>query len=289
MSDLNPQGLRRMLTLRQFPLFESADLDELATVAENLVETTIPEGTVIATAGSRLRAVQLILEGRIETKPRGQTWREKQVFGALEVFADREFAHTAVAATELHTLQLSAHDIGEVLEDNFGVLLTTLRELAGRVLAAPPPQRICTCQFSGTPLGLVERLILLRQQLPFTAARLQALATLAHASDEVQWPAGTVIVRAGDPATGGWILIDGTARSVNSEQSRVLEPGAAIGHIETLAGREHTATVETTMPVRALRSSASAIFDVLEDHTDVGLAMMSTFAGALLDATARLN
>jgi len=277
-----------MLQLRQFPLFETIDLDELATIAENLVETTIPTGTQIATAGARIRGVHLVLDGRIESVPHSQTWSAHQVFGALEVLAHRAAAHSAVAVTDVHTLHLPAGEVGEVLEDNFGVLLATVRELAGRLLAtAPPIARTCACNAS--PLGLVERLIVLRQQLPFASARLQALATLAHASEEVRWPAGAVIARAGEPASAGLVIIEGAARALHGDRAQLLETGAAIGHLETLAGLPHRATIETTLPVRALRSGAPAIFDVLEDHTDVGLAMTTTFAGALLDATAQLN
>jgi CRP-like cAMP-binding protein len=289
MHDLDARGLRRMLRLRQFPLFESTDLDELATIAENLVETTIPAGTVIATAGSRPRCLQLILDGLIESSPAGQSWHARQVYGALELFAGRDVTRTALAATDVRALQLSADDLGEVLEDNFGVLVATLRELAGRLLVASPPAPRTTPLSTPGPLGLVERLIVLRQQLPFVGARLQALATLAHASEEVTWRPGSVIVRAGEPATCGLVVLEGYANVRRGDRARVLEAGAQIGHLETLAGREHLATVEAVTPVRALRSSASAIFDILEDHTDVGLAMMATFAAALLDASARLN
>ena len=48
MPELHPHGLRRMLSLRQFRLFENAELDELAMIAENVFDTTIPAGTVIA-------------------------------------------------------------------------------------------------------------------------------------------------------------------------------------------------------------------------------------------------
>lgn len=289
MRDLPPQGLRRMLRLRQFPLLESADLDELATIAENLTETTIPAGTVVATAGTRLHRVYLVIDGTIETRPQRHTWGPRQVFGALEVFASREVAHTAVAATEVHALQLSAADIGEVLEDNFGVLLTVLRELAARLVTTSPATPRTNWLAQPGPLGLVERLILLRQQLPFACARLQALATLAHASDEISWPAHTVIVRAGEPATSAFIVIAGTARSIRGDSTQLLGAGTAIGQLETLAGVHHTATIETVEPVRALRSRAPAMLDVIEDHTDVGLGMIATFSGALLDATPRLN
>jgi CRP-like cAMP-binding protein len=290
MPDLDPQGLRRMLQLRQFPLFETSDLDELAMIAENLVEAIIPQGSVIATAGSRLHGVLLIVDGKIETRPRTQTWGPRQVFGALEVLASRDVTHTAVAATDVKALQLSASDIGEVLEDNFGVLLATLRQLATRLVAlSPSPPRATAIATTSSPLGLVERLIVLRQQLPFAAARLQALATLAHASDEITWPAGTVIARAGELATSGFVIIEGSALATRGDLVQVVEAGASIGHLETLAGLHHTATIQTTQAVRALRSGAPAMLDVLEDHTDVGLAMMATFSSALLDVSPRLN
>ena len=41
--------------------------------------------------------------------------------------------------------------------------------------------------------------------------------------------------------------------------------------------------IEATSPVRILRSRGSAILDVIEDHTDVGLAMLATFSRTLLD------
>ncbi|HEY5924178.1 MAG TPA: cyclic nucleotide-binding domain-containing protein [Kofleriaceae bacterium] len=284
MSDVNLLTLRRMLRLRKFPPFEHADLDELATIAENLVETTLPAGSVIATPGSRLRSIHLILDGRVET--RNQSWGAHQAYGALEVFADREVTQTAVAATPLHTLQLFARDLGEVLEDNYGVLLATVRELAARVLAlAPPPPRRPAIAPTGT-LGLVERLIVLRHQLPFASARLQALATLAHASDEIVLPANTVMTRAGETATSAFVIISGAAASTHGGDTELLAAGAPIGYLETLANLRYRTTIETRTDVRALRSRGSAILDVIEDHTDVGLAMLATFASTLLDRPA---
>jgi CRP-like cAMP-binding protein len=290
MPELHPHGLRRMLSLRQFRLFENAELDELAMIAENVFDTTIPAGTVIASPGSRLRGVHLILRGSIKAHPSGQTWGPRSAFGALEVFANRECRHSAIAATDLQTLHICASDIGEILEDNFTVLLATLRELASRVASfghgwacAPIPTT------PANPLGLVERLILLRQQLPFTSARLQALAALADASDEMMWPAHSVVTREGELATCGFVIIDGSVIATRAGTTQRLERGAPIAHLETLAGLPHSTTINTTSPVRVLRSQAAAILDVLEDHTDVALAMLATFAGALLDGATHLN
>jgi CRP-like cAMP-binding protein len=283
MPDLGPATLRHVLALRQFPIFAGVAIDELATMAENLVSVRYPAGTVIAQRRAR-PALELIVTGRIAAG--GSSWGPRQVFGALEIAAGRELAETAVAAEDTTTLQLSATDFGEVLEDNFGVLVSALRELSVGMLRLAPPDVQLPSSFVAGRLGLVERLIVLRNQLPFRTARLQALATLAHASDDVTWPADTTIVRAGELAAYGLVVVEGTLR-VRDEAgaTRIVEAGAATGWLETLAGVRHRDTIETLSPVRALRSSGTAILDVLEDHTDVGLAMITAFAGVLLDAS----
>ena len=286
MPDFNPIVLRRMLALRQFPMLAGIDLDELATVAENVVEASFPAGTVIACPGGRLPAVHLIIDGGIEFGPHARVMGPRHVFGALEVLAGRGSAASAVAATPTQTLQLSAPDLGEILEDNFGILLSTLRDLADRLMhVAPSPSRSAFPAHTGR-LGLVERLILLRQQLPFATARLQALATVARAAEEISWPTGTIVSTAGDPAVSALVVIEGALRaSDHGGATRVLRAGDPLGYLETLAGRSHSITVEALTPVRVLRNAGPDLLDVLEDHTDLGLTMIATFAGALLDAS----
>ena len=282
MSDRNPTMLRRMLALRQFPLFAGAELDELATLADNVIETTLPAGAVVAAAGAHLPSLHCVIDGRIASA--NVTWGPRDVCGVLEVLARREPTATAVAAVETRTLQLSGGELGEVLEDNFGVLLSVLRALAGRALATAarsgrPAPRLA----SVGPLGLVERLIVLRRQVPFAKARLQALATLAQASEELTLPAGAVLTRAGAPATRAIVVIEGALQGRRLDGDPVVHgPGDAIGMFETLGGLRYRETIEATAPVRALASSGSALFDVLEDHTDVGLAMLATLASTLL-------
>ena len=281
MADVNPKLLRRMLALRQFPMFATAELAELATIAENLVPARFPAGAVIAPAGARLPGLHLVLEGRIEAS---RSWGPRQIFGALEVLARRDHAAAAVAAIETCTLQLSSSDLAEVLEDNFGVLLAVVRELAARTLAAGPPAPPIAVPSGGVGLGLVERLIVLRQLLPFAGARLQGLAMLAHGSEEVDWAQGAIVARAGELASGSLLVLDGVLRGRGPGNAACeLGRGHAFGALETLAGTGHTATLEAVTPVRALHSSGTAMLDVLEDHPDIGMSMVSAFARGLLD------
>jgi len=285
MSDHDPIVLRRLFALRQFPMFAGVDLAELAVVAENADAVTLPPGTIVAVPGTPLSALQLVLDGQIAMPGFSSVWGPHQAFGLLEVLATRELAAPAVAVSETHTLQLRAADVEDVFEDNFGLLTATLRELATRLIAVDLPRaRAIDEAFPAAPLGLVDRLIILRHQVPFAAARLQPLAMLAYAATEVSVPADEIVVRAGELARHATLVLGGTLQARGPDRAvRVIGPGEGFGVFETLAGRAHHATIETLTPVRVLQFTSTAIFDVLEDHTDVGLAMLATFARALLD------
>ena len=140
MLDELPGSLRRVLALRQFSALSSVDLTELAMVAENVVETTLLAGNRIVAAGARVPALHLIVDGRIESGD--DSWGPRDTFGLLEVLARRPAETPAIAAVDTRVFRITAGDLREILEDNFGLLRAMLRELAGRLreaLAAPGP------------------------------------------------------------------------------------------------------------------------------------------------------
>jgi CRP-like cAMP-binding protein len=185
---------------------------------------------VVATAGSPLTAVHLVLDGEIATVgSERRTWAPCQVFGALEVLADRDASATTMTTVATTTLQLLAPDVLEILEDSFGVMLAALRGLAAAQSTRRPPRARTAAVHS---LGLVERLILLRQQLAFSRAPLESLVALAHAAEDATLPAGRVVTRAGAAGTSSYLIVEGTARATDeSRAARVLGAGDAIGHL----------------------------------------------------------
>jgi CRP-like cAMP-binding protein len=277
MLELDPFILPRMLALRHFSVFAGAELGELAMLAENVVEGTFARGAVVAAAGARPPALQMIVDGQIAMT--GRTWGPREVFGTLEVLARRDLTAPAIAVVDTRTLQLFASDITDVLEESTSALRAMVRDLAGQMATHHPLARTPTLVSVTAPLGFVERLIVLRQLVPFASARLEAVATLAQASEEVRFPAGAIVARAGDRATAAFIVVDGRLRGGES----LLGPGDAIGALEALAELGHPLTIVATTAVRALKSTTKAIFDVLEDHADFGMAMISSFAALLLD------
>jgi CRP-like cAMP-binding protein len=290
MDELHPFVLRRIFAMRQFRVLAAAELRELATLAENVSEVRFAKGAVIAKAGVRLPALHLVIDGEVELQPSGQLVGPREVLGALEVFARREPAMTAIATRDTHTLQLLASDVTDLLEENYSVLRATLQDLAARMVVHTPALRAPLAPPVADPLGFVDRLILLRKQPSFANARIDALAMLARAFDEVKVPAGTVLARRGEPATSAFVVVEGTLQVTDGDGfARILEPGDTISSFETLADLPHAVTAIARTPVRALSHPATAIYDVIEDHTDLGLTMIRGFARELIRAPVRPN
>lgn len=281
MADFNPFVLRRMLALKQFPIFAGAELGELAMLADNVAEATFPAGALIAPPGARPSAIQLVLGGQIAMRgSRTETWGPHEMFATLEVLARRALAEPAIATVETKTLQLFASDVTEVLDENIGVLLAVLRTLAARLARSQRTEHPQRLHMATRPLGFVDRLNVLRRQPLFASARLEVLATLAHASEEIEVAKGDALVRAGELAAACYVIVDGDTRN---EGGRSVGSGASVGMLETLGDLTHGSTIEAIAPTRALKTSATTLFDVIEDHTEFGLAMIRAFSNSLLD------
>ena len=283
MSEFNPLALRRLLLLHQFPMFVAAELGTLALLAENVFEQTFRAGMTIATVDTRPSGIHFIISGSV-ARAGYATLGPRTVLSALEVFARRDIAVTATAVVETHTLKVQPDDLTDLLEDNFWLMQTALRDLAARLAPRVAPGSGSSIGLApSTGLGLVERLILLRAQPAFAGVRLEALTELANAAEERHWTAGTIAARAGDPATAATIVASGALRSGIHE----IGPGQAFGALETLGEVAYASTIVASTDVYALAFSAATIYDVLEDHADFGRAMIATFAQALL-ATPRV-
>lgn len=291
MRDHSPVPVQRVLALRQYPGFADADLAELAVLADNVVENHLTAGAFVTRPG-RVPAIHLVLEGRIEMA--GRSWGPRELVGPIEAMAGRPVTAPMIATVETRTLSVGAAEFADILEDNFGLLSNVWRAVARLLLAAqqrrtaPSPRRPATPQLAVSAagsLGLVDRLLALRRQTPFAHGKIQALSALAQAAHEQHWPAGASLTRAGDAATSSLIILEGAVRLTRS--GRVLVPGDTLGTVESLAEALHDDTAEALTEVRALACPAAAMFDVIEDHTDLGLATIASLASELLDELAR--
>lgn len=285
MSDHAPIVIRKMLALRRFPILDDVDLREVAVVAENARALTYPAGAAVVSAGAPVDTVTLVLEGELSSPTTPSSWGPHSAFGMLEALAGRDAAAPVIATTDTRVLQLRAFQVEDILEDNFGILSATLRRFASRLARdrhlARPVDLVDT-----TALGLVERLVLLRQLVPFTDSRLRSLAMVAADAREQTWESHTRVVTAGDRAGELHVILEGTLRMMrDGHVVRELRPGDSFATFETLARSLHELDVETVTAARTLTCSGNTIYDVIEDQTDLGIGILRTCARALLDGT----
>ncbi len=276
---------QRLLILRQVPGFAETDLSELASIAENLIETAFEPGDVVSAPPSRVSAIHVIVSGMLASGT--AHWGPLRLFGAFEVIAGRGVPRPVIALMPTRTLRLAASDFAEVLEDNYSILSSARRVLASRLIEVSRTGSWRSSRPVAGPrpelrLGLVDRLIALRQQMPFATARIQALAAIAHGADEVRVTEGTIVQDKGTYADAMWVVLAGVLRTIGPD-ARVYGPGESFGILEALGEVSHDTTVEALTSARLLRVPAIAVLDVMEDHTDFALGMISKLASELLD------
>jgi CRP-like cAMP-binding protein len=102
-----------------------------------------------------------------------------------------------------------------------------------------------------------------------TEASRPMLERMATDAEEVEAPAGTVVIREGDEADAFYVLLDGQvgvrARGEEAVERELppMESGAWFGEIGLLEHIPRTATVTTTVPSRMLRIPGESFVDAL--------------------------
>lgn len=117
-----------------------------------------------------------------------------------------------------------------------------------------------------------------------SAAALDALATIAVTIDR---PAGTLIQFEGDPAEAMYIVIDGRvkiSRLALRGREQVLHvagPGDHFNSVPIFDGGPCPANAQSLTSVRLLVLPRAGLIGVIEQHPEVGLALLREFTGRL--------
>jgi CRP-like cAMP-binding protein len=262
----DPALIRKMLALRQFPAFTRADVNELVLLAENVAERSFAAGELVGAQHLYFVTDGMLGAGDVHAGPH-------EILGWLDAVAERH-AKPAHALVPTRTLAIDASDYLDVLDDSFGLLLATIRDLAVRVCALGERRdRAELPRIRHDALGLAERILVLRQLFPLSCARLDPLSILAHAAVERRCARGDEIT------ADALIVLAGSVRAGD----RVLAPGDAIGIVEALANTPIDVTLRAATDARVLELRSATLCDVLEDHTDVALAIARALGEVLVD------
>jgi CRP/FNR family transcriptional regulator, cyclic AMP receptor protein len=116
----------------------------------------------------------------------------------------------------------------------------------------------------------------------FSACSKRDLARIAALTDEIDVPAGKVLIRQGDPGREFFVIMEGTARvTVRGKRSTRMGPGECFGELALLhsAPRSATVTAETHMHLAVLNSREFST--LLEDLPSVARKVLAAVAERL--------
>jgi len=101
---------------------------------------------------------------------------------------------------------------------------------------------------------------------------------MSSANPFVEFPAGEVIVREGEPASALFIIDSGTVSVARADHPQKvlaqLGPGDFFGEMSILQEQAHSASVTAIAPVRALRIDAAAFHGVLRENVEIAVLLM---------------
>jgi CRP/FNR family transcriptional regulator, cyclic AMP receptor protein len=122
----------------------------------------------------------------------------------------------------------------------------------------------------------------------FSGLGRKELRQIAQLVDEVDIPAGKVLMRQGENGSEMFVIATGTVRiERNGEFIRDAGPGTAIGEMALLSQGARTATVTTNGPTRILLAGHREFHQLMDQHPAIRLKVLEGLAAKIrtLDET----
>jgi CRP/FNR family transcriptional regulator len=120
------------------------------------------------------------------------------------------------------------------------------------------------------------------------------LQKIARVAVPRNYPAGTIILREGDPGDTCYVLESGQARVTRQHaDGRTItltnvSSGEIFGELAMFGGEVRSATVEAVDDVRAVAILAGDLKRLLNDHPEISVKLLSALGGKLREANARI-
>lgn len=128
-------------------------------------------------------------------------------------------------------------------------------------------------------LGHDGKIDLIRNVPLFAECSKKELAEIAGIADEIDLPAGKVLIREGATGYEFFVLIEGTVDvTQGGEKVRSMGPGEFFGEIALVSKSPRSATVEATSPVRALVIEQRSFRALLEHSPTIQLGVLQALA-----------
>ena len=134
-------------------------------------------------------------------------------------------------------------------------------------------------------MAVADRVELLRGSDLFSGLDDRALERIAACATEYDCPADTVLIEPGVPASGVFIVIEGTvAAETHDGRRHELGAGQSFGELSILANTVRTGRVRATTEVRCLALDRNEFEQVLEAEPAVARSLLRVLACRLVEA-----
>ena len=134
-------------------------------------------------------------------------------------------------------------------------------------------------------MAVADHVELLRGSDLFDALDERALARVAGDATEYECRADTVLIEPGVPASGVFVVVEGTvAAETHDGRRHELGPGQSFGELSILANTVRTGRVWATTNVRCLAFGRSEFERLLETEPAVARSLLRVLAGRLVEA-----
>ena len=120
----------------------------------------------------------------------------------------------------------------------------------------------------------------------FSRCSRKELAEVASIADEIDLPAGRVLMREGERGTEFFVLLDGSADVLrNGRKINKLGDGDFFGEIALVSRSDRTATVTTSEPSRLLVITEQAFRALLDHAPQIQIRVLEALADRLAPST----
>jgi CRP-like cAMP-binding protein len=111
------------------------------------------------------------------------------------------------------------------------------------------------------------------------------LRRIAALTNEIDAPAGKVLIRKGDPGRECFVILEGSAKvSIPGKKGRTMRPGECFGELALLDTSPRSATVTAETDMRLVVLSSREFWAVMDDNPRVRRKVLAAVAERIRDA-----
>lgn len=128
------------------------------------------------------------------------------------------------------------------------------------------------------PMDAIEKVLLLQRVDLLRDARSAHLALIASIADEVERPAGSTLLRAGEPADALWIVVEGTIDLRGAGTAMAVGEGDSFGTWSLIDEAPSVIDATAATPARLLRIGRDEFHDLLSDYPELAIGLLQGLA-----------